>query len=46
MEESKPILSVRNLSVNYGAIQALKGANLDVYHGEIVAVIGANGAGA
>jgi len=45
MEESKPILSVRNLSVNYGAIQALKGANLDVYHGEIVAVIGANGAG-
>ena len=46
MEDNKtPILSVRNLTVNYGAIQALKGADLDVYHGEIVAVIGANGAG-
>ena len=40
-----PLLSVQNLSVNYGAIRALKGANLDVYAGEIVAVIGANGAG-
>ena len=45
MEEKKPILSVQNLVVNYGAIQALKGASLDVYSGEIVAVIGANGAG-
>ncbi|MDL2263264.1 ABC transporter ATP-binding protein [Synergistaceae bacterium OttesenSCG-928-I11] len=41
----KPLLSVQNLSVNYGAIRALKGADLDVYAGEIVAVIGANGAG-
>lgn len=41
----KPILSIRNLSVNYGTIEALKGASLDVYSGEIVAVIGANGAG-
>jgi branched-chain amino acid transport system ATP-binding protein len=45
MEERQPILSVRDLSVNYGAIQALKGVNLDVYPKEIVAVIGANGAG-
>ena len=44
-EERKPILSVQDLVVNYGAIQALKGASLDVYPGEIVAVIGANGAG-
>jgi len=41
----KPLLSIRGLSVNYGAIRALKGADLDVYPGEIVAVIGANGAG-
>ncbi|MDR1944508.1 MAG: ABC transporter ATP-binding protein [Synergistaceae bacterium] len=41
----RPLLSVRNLSVNYGAIRALKGADIDVYPGEIVAVIGANGAG-
>ena len=45
MENINPILSVKNLSVNYGAIQALKGIDLDVYPGEIVAVIGANGAG-
>ncbi|WP_352402607.1 ABC transporter ATP-binding protein [Synergistes jonesii] len=45
MEEKTPILSVKDLVVNYGAIQALKGASLDVYRGEIVAVIGANGAG-
>ena len=43
MEERTPILSVKDLVVNYG--QALKGASLDVYAGEIVAVIGANGAG-
>ncbi|MDR3255137.1 MAG: ABC transporter ATP-binding protein [Synergistaceae bacterium] len=41
----KPLLSVTSLSVNYGAIRALKGADLDVCQGEIVAVIGANGAG-
>ncbi|MCC8057707.1 ABC transporter ATP-binding protein [Cloacibacillus sp.] len=45
MEERTHILSVKDLVVNYGAIQALKGASLDVYAGEIVAVIGANGAG-
>ena len=44
-ETRAPLLSVKNLSVNYGAIQALKGASLDVYPGEIVSVIGANGAG-
>ena len=41
----EPVLSVRNLSVRYGAIQALRGIDLDVFRGEIVAVIGANGAG-
>ena len=43
--DKKTLLSVRNLSVNYGAIKALKSVNLDVSAGEIVAVIGANGAG-
>lgn len=41
----KPLLSIKDLSVNYGAIRALKKADLEVYPGEIVAVIGANGAG-
>ena len=36
MENVTPILSVKNLSVNYGAIRALKGVDLDVYSGEIV----------
>lgn len=45
MTERKPLLSAKSLSVNYGAIRALKKADLDVYSGEIVAVIGANGAG-
>lgn len=44
-EKNKPLLSIKDLSVNYGAIRALKKADLDVYAGEIVAVIGANGAG-
>lgn len=43
--ENTPLLSVRGLVVNYGAIKALQGVDLDVYPGEIVAVIGANGAG-
>ena len=43
MKDKAALLSVNNLMVNYGAIQALKGVNLDVYRGEIVAVIGANG---
>ena len=45
MSSESAILSIRNLVVNYGAISALKSISLDVYPGEIVAVIGANGAG-
>lgn len=41
----KPLLSVDNLSVSYGHINALKGASLRVFPGEIVVLIGANGAG-
>lgn len=40
-----PLLTVNNLSVSYGAIQALRGVSLDVEAGEIVTLIGANGAG-
>ncbi len=41
----EPILEVKNLSVYYGVIQALKGVSFHVDKGEIVALIGANGAG-
>ena len=39
------ILSIHDLSVNYGGIEAVKGISLDVHEGEIVTRIGANGAG-
>lgn len=39
------MLKVENLHVYYGAIHALKGVTLDVGQGEIVTLIGANGAG-
>ncbi|MEJ2599694.1 MAG: ABC transporter ATP-binding protein [Anaerolineales bacterium] len=39
------LLSVKNLSVSYGNIRALHGINFDVDEGEIVCIIGANGAG-
>jgi branched-chain amino acid transport system ATP-binding protein len=39
------ILSVKNLQVSYGGINAVKGIDLQVDQGELVALIGANGAG-
>ena len=42
---SPPILEVRDLRVRYGAIEALRGVNLAVGAGQVVALIGANGAG-
>ena len=39
------LLEIENLSVNYGAIQAVRGVSLTVEEGEIVTLIGANGAG-
>lgn len=39
------ILEVKNLSVSYGGINAVKGISFDVPKGEVVTLIGANGAG-
>ena len=39
------LLDVKNLEVRYGGIRAVKGIDLDVAQGELVALIGANGAG-
>ena len=40
-----PLLKVNNIHVYYGAIHAIKGISLEVQEGEIVTLIGANGAG-
>lgn len=39
------MLKVENISVHYGMIQAVKGISFEVNEGEIVSLIGANGAG-
>jgi branched-chain amino acid transport system ATP-binding protein len=39
------MLTIENISVNYGAIEALTDISLHVGHGEVVTLIGANGAG-
>ena len=42
---SKVVLSLKNLATRYGQIYALKGISLDVCEGEIVTLLGSNGAG-
>jgi branched-chain amino acid transport system ATP-binding protein len=42
---SSPLLEVRGLEVAYGQVVAVRGVNFHVAHGEIVSLLGANGAG-
>lgn len=42
---ARPLLEVLNLEVHYGGVNAVKGVSLAVEEGEMVCVIGANGAG-
>ena len=44
-EKKLPLLKVNGIHVYYGAIHAIKGISLEVNEGEIVTLIGANGAG-
>jgi branched-chain amino acid transport system ATP-binding protein len=41
----EPLLSLRDVNVAYGEVQVLWDVSLDVFEGEIVALVGANGAG-
>lgn len=43
--EKKIALSIKGLKVRYGAIEAVKGIDLEVAEGSVVALLGANGAG-
>ena len=40
-----PLLQLRNLQVRYGSVQALNGLDLEVRQGELVTLLGSNGAG-
>jgi simple sugar transport system ATP-binding protein len=42
---AEPLMQARGIVKHYGHVEALRGADLDVYAGEIVALIGDNGAG-
>ena len=42
---AEPLMRARGIVKHYGHVEALRGADLDVYPGEIVALIGDNGAG-
>ena len=42
---SEQVLQIDNLQVSYGGIEAVRGISLEVKRGEIVTLIGANGAG-
>lgn len=41
----EPLLLIQDLSINYGGIQALQSIHLEIHPGEVVTLIGANGAG-
>ncbi|MDR2422055.1 MAG: ATP-binding cassette domain-containing protein, partial [Deltaproteobacteria bacterium] len=43
--EERPLLELKNLQVSYGGVEAVHGLNLSVGRGELVTVLGANGAG-
>ena len=45
IEKQTPILSARGIYKSYGQVTAIDGADFDLYPGEILAVIGDNGAG-
>jgi ABC-type sugar transport system ATPase subunit len=43
--DAVPFLSLRGITKTYGAVEAVKGIDIDVYAGEVLAICGDNGAG-
>jgi len=43
--DNSPILDISNLEISYGGIRAVKGIHLNIQEGELVSLIGSNGAG-
>ena len=44
-ERTSPILSLRGVRKSYGPTEVLHGIDMDVFAGEVVALLGENGAG-
>ncbi|MGQ9682874.1 MAG: amino acid ABC transporter ATP-binding protein [Anaerolineae bacterium] len=42
---AEPIIQIRNLTKRFGALEAVRGINLDVHKGEVVVIIGPSGSG-
>ena len=45
MNEDVPLVELRNMSVSFGGVHAVKEVTVDLYPGEIVGLVGGNGAG-
>ena len=45
VHKNTPVLEIRNVSKNFGKIQALKNVSMEVFPGEVVGLLGDNGAG-
>lgn len=45
LPDRAPVLSMRGITKNFGKVQALDDIHLDIYAGEVVAIVGDNGAG-
>jgi D-xylose transport system ATP-binding protein len=44
-EDRVPLVSLRRISVSFGGVHAVRNYSIDLYPGEVVAVVGGNGAG-
>src|SRR5262252_1748250 len=44
-DSRKPLISMRNVSLSYGNVQALTDVSVNFYEGELVGLVGDNGAG-
>jgi len=42
---AEPLLALENLTISYGRVRAVDGVSLSVGRGEVVAILGSNGAG-
>ncbi|HEX6222507.1 MAG TPA: ATP-binding cassette domain-containing protein [Acidimicrobiia bacterium] len=45
MPEGVPLVELRNINVSFGGVHAVDGVTVDLYPGEIMAIVGGNGAG-